>query len=275
MSPVQRTLLLTCLTLLAFAGNSLFGRMALAPGGIDPASYTLIRLVAGALVLNALVRGRHGTAGNWRSALALFVYAAGFSFAYVGLDTGIGALILFGAVQITMIASGLRAGERLHGRVLIGMLIAIVGLMILLRPGAQAPALFASALMLSAGVAWGVYSLRGRGLGNPLAATAGNFLRASVLAAGLALIFLRQLNPHGIGVLWAVLSGAVTSGLGYALWYHVLPSLSSVRAATVQLAVPVLASALGVIVLAEPVSARLLIAGTLVLGGVGLTLLRR
>lgn len=275
MSPFWRTLLLTCLTLLAFAGNSLFGRMALREEGIDPASYTLIRLLAGALVLNALVRGRHRRAGNWGSALALFVYAAGFSFAYVGLDTGIGALILFGAVQITMIASGLRAGERLHARALIGMAIAIAGLVILLRPGTQAPALLASALMLSAGVAWGVYSLRGRGLGNPLAATAGNFLRATACAALLALAFLKQLHPHGIGVLWAVLSGAVTSGLGYALWYHILPTLTSVRAATVQLTVPVIATALGVIVLAEPVSARLLVAGTMVVGGVGLTLLRR
>jgi len=271
----MRLILLTVLALLAFAGNSLLGRMALGPGGIDPTSYTLIRLAAGAVTLTWLSGRQHPRGGNWASALALFVYAAGFSFAYVSLDTGIGALLLFGAVQISMILAGLRAGERLPARGMLGMVVAVLGLVLLLRPGGHAPALFGSVLMLAAGVAWGVYSLRGRGAGNPLAATAGNFLRASAFAAVLAVVFAAHLQPHGIGVLWAIVSGAITSGLGYALWYHVLPALTPVRAATVQLAVPVLAAALGVLVLAEPLSARLLIAGALVLGGVGLTLQRR
>jgi len=266
---------LTVLTLFAFAGNSLLGRMALSDAGIDPASYTLIRLAAGALMLAWLARRQRPRGGDWTSGLALFAYAAGFSFAYVRLDTGIGALLLFAAVQITMIGAGLRAGERLHARAVFGMAIALSGLVLLLRPGPHAPAWFGSLLMLAAGVAWGVYSLRGRGSGNALAATAGNFLRATGLAALLALVYATHLRPHGIGVLWAIVSGAITSGLGYALWYRVLPFLGAVRAASVQLAVPVLAAAFGVLVLSEPVTPRLLIAGALVLGGVGLSLARR
>lgn len=284
--------LLTVLTLFAFAGNSLLGRMALAPGwspsaaeamdgrerpesGIDPASYTLIRLASGAAMLAWLSRRHRPRGGDWASALALFAYAAGFSFAYISLDTGIGALLLFAAVQITMIGAGLRAGERLHTRAVFGMGIAALGLVLLLRPGEHAPTGLGSALMLAAGVAWGVYSLRGRGSDNALAATAGNFLRAAGMAALLALAYATHLRPHGIGVLWAIISGAITSGLGYALWYRVLPQLSAVRAATVQLAVPVLAAALGVVVLSEPLTSRLLIAGALVLSGVGLSVARR
>lgn len=279
-SPRWRLPLLTALTLVAFAGNSVLGRLALATTSIGPAAYTLLRLASGALMLAALVHWRRRyaggvrQAGDWYGATALFVYAAAFSFSYVSVATGLGALLLFGAVQITMIVAGIIAGERLRTLHWLGLLLALVGLVLLTRPGLDAPPLLGSALMLAAGVAWGVYSLHGRRSRDPLAATAGNFVRAGVLAAALAVVVwpITPLPADGVG--YALLSGTITSGLGYALWYRVLPALSALRAASLQLTVPVLAALAGAVLVAEPITLRLVMAGALVLGGIALTLRR-
>ncbi len=259
--------------MVAFAGNSLLCRMALADTDIDAASFTLVRLVSGAVVLVVLVSARQGAAklgGNWWSALALFVYAAGFSFAYLDLAAATGALLLFGAVQVTMIGHGLWTGERLSGKQVIGVVAAIAGLLGLLLPGLEAPPLQGAALMLAAGVAWGVYSLRGRGAGDPTRDTAGNFLRAAPMAILLGVFFIGQLELDAAGVGLAVASGALASGLGYAAWYRALPQLRAATAATVQLSVPVLTAVGGVVFLAEPVTLRLVVASAAILGGVAL-----
>lgn len=269
-----RLALYTLLALLAFAANSLLCRMALRDTGIDPASFTSLRLVSGALVLWLLARLRAGTtvpAGNGWSALALFVYAAAFSFAYVHLSTGTGALLLFGAVQVTMIGYGLWRGERLHRLQTVGLLLAIAGLAFLVAPGVSAPPLAGAALMAVAGVAWGVYSLRGRQLADPIAVSAGNFLRAAPMALLLSLVSLASAGSAQLplaGVLQAVLSGAVTSGLGYAIWYTALPQLKPSTAASVQLSVPLLAALAGVLLLGEAPTLRLLLSGAALLGGI-------
>ncbi|HSD15748.1 MAG TPA: DMT family transporter [Thermomonas sp.] len=271
-----RLALLTLLALVAFAGNSLLCRAALAHTGIDAASFTLVRLLSGAVVLGLLARLRRGGAGgrgNWLSALALFAYAAAFSFAYLRLSAGAGALLLFGAVQASMIAHGLWSGERLRPLQWGGLLLACGGLVGLVLPGLSAPPLAAALLMMMAGIAWGVYSLRGRGAGDPLQVTAGNFLRALPMAAGLALLLLRQASPDATGLGYAVLSGALASGVGYAIWYTALPLLASTTAATVQLAVPVIAALGGVFLLGEPLTPRLLLAAVAILGGVALVVL--
>jgi len=272
-----RVAILTILALAAFAGNSLLCRAALTRTSIDAASFTTVRLVSGALVLWLLValRRRDGTTGkgSWLSALALFAYAAGFSFSYLQLPTASGALILFGAVQATMIAWGLRSGERLRPVQLAGLLLACGGLVGLLLPGLSAPPLASSVLMLGAGVAWGVYSLRGKGAGDALRVTSGNFLRAMPIAVALSALLWREAAPDPVGIWYAFLSGALTSGLGYAIWYTALPSLASTTAAAVQLSVPVLAALGGVAFLAEPLSLRLLAASTAIIGGIALVVL--
>ena len=268
-----RIALLTLLALLAFAGNSLLCRAALAHTGIDAATFTLVRLLSGAVVLALLAWWRKGGAsgrGNWLSALALFAYAAAFSFAYVKLSAAAGALLLFGAVQATMIAHGLWSGERLRPLQLFGLMLACGGFVGLMLPGLSAPPLAAAALMMTAGIAWGVYSLRGRGAGDPLQVTAGNFLRAVPMAAVLGLLLFRQVSPDAEGLGYAVLSGALASGVGYAIWYTALPFLKSVTAATLQLAVPVIAALGGVFLLGEPLTPRLLAASAAILGGVAL-----
>ncbi|HET7126135.1 MAG TPA: DMT family transporter [Lysobacter sp.] len=271
MSPV-RLAVLTLLALVAFAGNSLLCRAALAHGGIDAATFTLVRLLSGAVVLALLARLRTNGSGhgNWRSALALFAYAAAFSYAYLQLTAATGALLLFGAVQATMIAHGLRMGERLRVPQWCGLMLACGGLVGLVLPGLSAPPLAGALLMLGAGVAWGVYSLRGRGVGDPLRITAGNFLRAVPMAALLALLFVDRasLTPAGAG--YAVLSGALASGVGYAIWYTALPRLRATTAATVQLCVPVLAALGGVMLLGEALTLRLLLASAAILGGIAL-----
>jgi len=275
MSPA-RIALLTLLALLAFAGNSLLCRAALAQTGIDAASFTLVRLLSGAVVLALLAWWRRGGGtgrGNWPSAFALFAYAAAFSFAYLQLTAAAGALLLFGAVQATMIAHGLWSGERLRPLQLGGLVLACGGLVGLVLPGLSAPPLAGALLMLAAGIAWGVYSLRGRGAGDPLQVTAGNFLRAVPMAAVLALLLFRQASPDPAGLGYAVLSGALASGVGYAIWYSALPFLKSTTAATVQLAVPVIAALGGVLLLGEPLTARLLAASAAILGGVALVVL--
>jgi len=264
--------------MIAFAGNSLLCRSALKQTGIDPASFTFIRIVSGAAALWFIAKMRKATwrkAGNWPSALALFAYAAAFSFAYVSLSAGTGALLLFGAVQATMILRGLRRGERLRARQLAGLALALTGLVALLFPGLSAPSLSGSILMLGAGVAWGVYSLRGKAASDAIAATTGNFLRAVPLAAVLSIALLPWTHIHPAGVGYAVLSGAIASGLGYVIWYIALPDLKAASAATVQLSVPVLAATGGILLLGEPITFRYLVTSIAVLGGIALVVIEK
>lgn len=268
---------LVALALLAFAGNSLLARLALREGGMDAASFTGLRLASGALVLWALAAGwRRGQAGrgSWGSALALFVYAAAFSLAYVDLQAGAGALLLFGAVQVTMVGRGLWAGERLSAGQWLGLALALAGLAGLLLPGLSAPPLLQAVLMLAAGVAWGVYSLRGRGAGDPVRVSAGNFLRTLPFAAAFGLLMLAQARLDAAGVAYALASGALASGLGYTLWYTALPSLRASTAASLQLAVPLLVALAGVAFLGEAPSLRLALAALAILGGVALVVRR-
>ena len=213
--------------------------------------------------------------GNWPSALALFIYAAGFSFAYVNLSAGTGALLLFGAVQATMILWGFRKGERLDAIQILGIILALIGLVVLVFPGISAPPLIGSIFMLAAGVAWGVYSLRGKTAANATAVTAGNFLRAVPLAALISLIALRQTRFDSLGITYAIISGAITSGLGYVIWYAALAHLKATSAATVQLSVPVIAATGGILLLGESINLRYVIASIAVLGGIALVIIER
>lgn len=286
MSPT-RVLLLTLFAMLSFAGNSVLCRLAFRQTAIDPASFTAIRLLSGALMLALLVHfrrrsaddasdgGNHRIGGNWPSACALFAYAGGFSFAYTNLPTGTGALLLFGAVQATMILAGLWSGERLSARQASGLLLALTGLVAVMLPGLSAPPLGGALLMLSAGVAWGIYSLRGRGVADPAAATAGNFLRAAPLAVLLSAALLAQQQLDRWGILYAVLSGAIASGIGYAVWYTALRGLTATRAAVVQLSVPVIAALAGLLFLQEPITLLLMLASAAILGGIAMVVLDR
>lgn len=271
MSPL-RLMLLTLMALTAFAGNSLLCRLALRHGAIDPGSFTAIRLLTGAAVLWLIVRLRDGRGaglrGDWPGACALFVYAAAFSFAYVSLSAGAGALLLFGAVQATMIGYGRYTGQRLRGPQKVGLLLASAGLVGLMLPGLSAPPLGGALLMAVAGLAWGVYTLRGKGGGDPLQVTAGNFMRAAVPALALGLAGWPSAVLHGSGVGYAVASGALASGLGYAIWYTALPGLTLSTAATVQLSVPVLAALGAIVFLHEPFTLRLFLSSCAILGGI-------
>ncbi|MFY9212839.1 MAG: DMT family transporter [Aestuariivita sp.] len=268
---------MTTLTMVAFAANSVLNRMALVDGGIDPASFGAVRLLAGGVMLWGLVVAR-GTslrgAGDWRAALALFTYIFGFSFAYVVLDAGIGALILFGMVQITMFSGALLGGERPPLQRWLGAGIAGLGLVWLLWPGhATAVSPSHAGFMMLAGIGWGIYSLLGRGASDPLRATAANFVMAAPFGVALVLIMgvesFTQAAPDAL--LLACVSGAVTSGLGYALWYRVLPQLAASVAAVAQLTVPVIAMVGGLVLLGEPVTFTFIMATILVLGGVALS----
>jgi drug/metabolite transporter (DMT)-like permease len=261
--------------LVGFAANSLLCRAALGNGAIDAASFTAIRIGSGAVVLLALSRGARGH-GSWASALALFAYAAAFSFAYLELTTATGALVLFATVQATMIGVGISRGDRPRALQWLGIAIAIAGLIALLAPGLAAPDPIGAALMAAAGVAWGVYSIRGRTATHALAATAGNFARAVPFAA-LLLLWVPVRGGHVTleGALLAAASGAIASGLGYSLWYTALPHLPGTRAAIVQLSVPVLATLGGVVVLDEALSLQLAIATAAIVGGILLALLSR
>ena len=276
---IFRLALLTTAALLAFAANSLLCRLALAGKHIDPASFNTIRLVSGAVVLAIIVGARRDKSegrGNWISALALFVYAAGFSFAYVGLTASTGALLLFGAVQLTMITAGLRRGERLRSMQIIGFAGAIGGLILLLLPGLAAPPFASSSLMLTAGIAWGIYSLRAKGAGDPTRVTAGNFMRAApmALATSLLIFLLASTDAHinRTGLLYGLASGALASGMGYVIWYAALRHLRTTSAAALQLSVPVIASVGGIVFLSEPLTITLLVASVLTLGGMGLVI---
>lgn len=273
-----RILLLTTLAMFAFAGNSLLCRIALRDTAIDPASFTGVRLLGGALTLWLLMLRRERCAipdGDWYGAAALFVYAAAFSFAYLHLDAGTGALLLFGAVQLSMIVWGLIRGERFGHWQIVGLILALGGLVFLLLPGSSAPSWHAALLMLASGVAWGIYSLRGRGTVNPLNATAGNFMRAVPLGILLSLAGWNQLQWDIPGLIYALLSGALASGVGYAIWYSALPGLTAIQAASVQLSVPLLTALAGALLLGEALTDRLLIAGTAILCGIALVMLTR
>lgn len=272
-----RTALLTALALVAFAANSLLCRGALAPRAIDAATFTSVRLLSGALVLALLVRasGARVEGGSWKAALALFAYAIAFSFAYLRIVAGVGALILFGCVQATMIGSACLRGETLGARRWIGLLLAVGGLAWLVVPGAQAPDPIGAASMALAGVAWGAYSLFGRGSARPLASTARNFLLATPMAIGVSAVSTSAFHAEPRALVLAVLSGAVASGLGYTIWYTALRTLKASTAAIVQLAVPILAACGGAVLLGEPPNPRLLASGALVIGGVALALARR
>ncbi len=267
--------MLTSLAMIAFASNSLLCRLALKHTTIDPATFTFVRVFSGAIALWLVTRMRGislDKSGNWPSALALFVYAAAFSFAYVDLPAGTGALLLFAAVQATMIIWGFHKGERLDLIQVFGLVIALAGLVLLVFPSLSAPPLLGSMLMLSAGVAWGIYSVRGKVAGNAIAVTTGNFVRAVlfVAAGSLALISHAHIDVAGIG--YAIISGAITSGLGYVIWYSALSGLRATSAATVQLSVPVLAAAGGILLLGEPVTLLYVLASIAVLGGIALVL---
>jgi len=264
--------------MIAFAGNSLLCRIALSQSGIDAASFTSIRLVSGAVVLwlltNFFCIGSKGR-GNWMSAFALFAYAAGFSFAYISLTAATGALILFGSVQAMMVGHGIWSGERFHKQQFFGFLLALGGLVGLLLPGLSAPPLAGSLLMSIAGIAWGVYSLRGKGEGNSIRITSGNFLRSSFFAVLLSMLLHSGSSLEYVGVWYAIASGAVASGLGYAIWYSVLPELKVTTAATVQLSVPVIAALGGIIILGESLTLRFVSASLAILGGIALVIFRK
>ena len=284
--------------MIAFASNSLLCRAALKQNDIDVASFTFARIFSGAVALSLImcVRGKASADrtpaaltgrffswslltqclelrnGSWSSAVGLFVYAAAFSFAYVTLSAGTGALLLFGAVQATMILWGLHKGERLGAIQIVGFIVAVTGLVALVFPGVSAPPIAGSILMLGAGVAWGIYSLRGKGERNPAGATTGNFLRAVPFAAALIIFSASSIHLHLEGILYAVLSGAITSGVGYIIWYSALPQLKATTAAIVQLSVPVLAATGGILLLGEPITPRYMFASIAVLGGIAIVI---
>ena len=274
---MNHILVLTLLTMFAFAGNSIIARMALASESIGPLSFGMIRLLAGAVVLALLANPKRAfSAGSWAGASCLLIYIVFFSYAYLSLDAGTGALILFGAVQIVMIGSGIRLGERLLAIQWIGTSIACLGLVFLLRPGTTAPDPLGALMMGASGVGWALYSLLGRRVEMPTLATAGNFVRAFmlVLLISLPLLWVRPEElPHTKGIVLAILSGGATSGLGYALWYRVLRHLPATRAGIAQLSVPAIAAVGGLIFLNEAVTVRLLLTSAMVLGGVAMATL--
>ncbi|MFL6531467.1 MAG: DMT family transporter [Chthoniobacterales bacterium] len=264
--------------MVAFAGNSLLCRGALKQTQIDAASFTSIRIISGAAVLWLIARSRKlslGTAGSWPSALALFAYAAAFSFAYRSLSAGTGALLLFAAVQATMILWSWHKGERLRAIQFCGLVVAFAGLIILVLPGLSAPPLVGCVLMLGAGIAWGIYSLRGKRAGDATKATTGNFIRAVPFALVVSLAAIPWMRIDLPGASYAITSGAIASGLGYVIWYTALPHLKAASAATVQLSAPILAATGGILLLGEPLTIRFVVAGIAVLGGIALIVVER
>ena len=271
-----RIALATSGAMVAFAANSLLARLALGDGAADAATYTSIRLASGAvaLALIAAVLRQHRTLrelpGNWLSAFALFAYAATFSYAYLELAAATGALILFASVQATMISWGIVRGDRPTSLQAVGFVVAFGAFVYLLLPGWRMPDPLGTGLMVLSGVAWGIYSLRGRGLADPLAETAGNFVRSVPFCLLLAPLAWQEttITPAGGGL--ALLSGVVASGMGYAVWYHVVPQLGAMRAALVQLTVPAIAAAGAIALLAEPLTLRFVVSSLCILGGVAL-----
>lgn len=280
---IFKTIIYTVLALIAFAANSVLARMALGDGTIDAAGFTVIRLLSGAimlLVISIVVRGnsenhKGKTAGSWSGSLMLFVYAITFSFAYISLDTGTGALILFGAVQITMIVVSLASGHRLRTGEWVGLIIAFAGFVFLILPGVSTPSVYGFGLMTVSGIAWGLYTLNGRLSDNPLADTTYNFVRTVPMVVIVAGITIASANYSVRGVLLAVLSGAIASGIGYTLWYSALGGLTATRAAVLQLLVPVIAAIGGVLFVSEVITIRLVISTTLILSGILLVVLSK
>jgi len=275
-----KTWLCTTFALIAFAANSVLCRLALKGDEIDPSSFTAVRLVAGAIVLVAILKitsrqTSKNTRGSWGAALMLFLYAVTFSFAYMSLDTGTGALVLFGSVQLTIVLIGYFRGTRLRVLEWLGMAVAFGGLIYLVLPGVTAPSIIGFILMAVAGAAWGIYTLSGRGSLNPLMDTTFNFMRTIPLVAILAIVVLEDVQLSTQGILLAVISGGITSGIGYTIWYTALGGLSATEAAVVQLAVPVIAAIGGVIFVAEIFSQRLVISTVLTLGGILMVTLGR
>ncbi len=273
-------LLATCLAMLAFAANSVLCRLALGQQLIDAGSFTAVRLLSGSLVLLLLLEatslpGSRHRKGNWLQALMLFTYALTFSYAYIQLETGTGALILFGAVQITLITSSIVLGERLRAREWIGLAMACAGLVWLLLPGLGAPSPLGFVLMAVAGISWGLYTLFGRNSRQPLAQTSFNFLRTLPLVVVLLLLTYDRSQVSVMGLVLAIASGGIASGVGYAIWYYALTGLSLTQAAVVQLTVPLLAAAGGLYLVQEPISLRFWVSSLLILGGVLLVLLSR
>jgi len=276
---------LTSVTMLAFAANSVLCRIALAGEAIDAASFTAIRLASGALVLTILLlsrakfkgRSMHHIlrAGSWPAAGWLCLYATGFSFSYLSVSTATGALILFGMVQLTMMIASLSSGEQPSPRAWAGYSLAVAGLVFLLLPGVNAPSLWGALLMAVAGVAWGMYSILGRGSANPLAQTAGNFLLTLPMSAAMLLLSVNRLHGNTDGMMLAMVSGALASGLGYALWYYVVSRMSGATAATVQLSVPLLAAVGGVMLMQEPITLRLALTSMMILGGIALVTMKK
>jgi drug/metabolite transporter (DMT)-like permease len=275
-----KTLILTILALIAFAANSVLCRSALGENNIDAASFTVIRLFSGALVLLAiLIIRNHKTSfpskGGWFSSCMLFLYAITFSFAYITLDTGTGALILFGSVQITMILLSVISGNRLHITEWLGVSVAFAGFVYLILPGLSAPSLTGFMLMMVAGIAWGIYTLKGKGSKNPLSDTTYNFLRTTPVVIVLLIITIHNAHYSSDGILLAILSGSVASGIGYTVWYLALGGLTATQAAVVQLSVPVIAAFGGVIFISEAITLRLTLSALLILGGILLVVLGR
>ncbi len=275
-----RAIVYTSITMLAFAGNSILCRMALMDGAIDPASFTSMRLFSGAVALLIIVRltsedGSIREHGGWASALTLFLYAILFSYAYITLSAGAGALILFGFVQGTMITMALWSGDRPKAAEWLGWLLAFGGLVWLLLPGIEAPPAIGATLMALAGIGWGVYSIRGRSESNPLASTCSNFVYSIAFVLLLTAVTFFDADVTQRGIVLAIISGALTSGVGYVIWYTALNYLSAMQAALVQLSVPAIAAVGGVILLAEPISIRLITSGILILGGISLALVQK
>ena len=276
---MRNTLVLTGLAMIAFAANSVLCRLALGGGFIDAASFATIRVIAGAVTLAAIVMlrsdGRVSKDANWRSGLALYVYMVFFAFAYLTLSAGTGALILFGAVQLTMFIVALRRGEKFSPVSWAGLSLAIAGLVYLVSPGVTAPDPFGAVLMAVAGIAWGAYSLLGRSATDPTRATAWNFILSVPLVLMTSAIFIERFEVSQAGVVLAVASGALASGVGYVIWYAALRGLAATSAATVQLSVPVIAAIGGTLFLSEAVTARLVVASVATLGGVAIVLMQR
>jgi len=280
MIPVKKTFGYTLLALIAFAGNSIICRIALKETAIEPALFTSIRLISGALVLMLIVlltakSDEKKSKGSWFSAAMLFIYAAAFSYAYVSLEAGTGALILFGIVQITMIAFSLLSGNKMSLTEWLGVVVALCGFLYLMLPGAKAPSILGFVLMTISGIAWGVYSIRGKTTKNPLQDTAYNFLRTIPFLLLLLYFLLQESNYSKTGILLALFSGVVTSGLGYIIWYTALKGLTTIQASVVQLFVPVLAGLGGLILMNEAISFRLFVAALLILGGILLLIVKK
>ena len=273
------TILLTAVAMIALAANPLLCRAALGAGYIDAASFAMVRVTSGALVLFLIVLPRWIRQGrspvDVRAVAMLFAYLACFSFAYLSLGVGTGALLLFGAVQLTMFATALRSGERFRGWSWFGLAVAVAGLVYLVSPGVTAPDPLGAVLMVIAGVAWGAYSLLGRRAASPLEATANNFIFAVPLAVVVSLAFAHDMHVTTRGMILAAVSGALPSGLGYVIWYAALRGLKATSAATVQLSVPVIAAIGGVLLIAEPVTLRLVVASMATLGGIAIVFAQR